>query len=272
MNALLRHPAVQIPHPDLVTDIIPDDGAHPVRPDQDPHVLTKGLFPLLAVLPDERGIHLVTVVLFGKPHPPHLHVRLLHPQFDYDPIHVVSPLCAHRHDHLHLPIHLHLHHKLGTLRTMMTMPGNMIHLTPRHQNGRNLHPDTVQIVNPPRPQIGNPRDIIIIRIHMALMTGLGTTLHLDPVVLTLRPNRFTSMQPRPENLSQHFLFNTAPIPKRCIAVPNLLLNTPNHLHHRTTPNVQNQLLHLPLEMAPNSKRVSCTWTTLPVMTISGRRW
>ena len=148
----------------------------------------------------------------------------------------------------------------------------MIRLTPKHQNGRNLRLDAVLTSHQPRPQTGNPRAILIILIHMPLMTGLGSPLHPMTMDLTPRPNRFTFMQLRPASLSRHSSFNTAPTPKRCIAVPNLFLIVPNNLHHRKLPNVQNQPLHLPLEMAPNSKRMSCTWTTSLVMTISGQKW
>ena len=199
---------------------LPTTGAHPARPDQDPHIRTKGLSLLLAVLPDGRGIHLVIVVLFGMPHPPHFHVRLRHPQFAYDPIQVVPPLCSHRHDHLQFPIHLHLHHKLGTRRTL---PGIVIRLTPRHQtgihggNGRNLHLVVVQTVTQPRPQLGNPQDISIGLMPMTPITGLG--IPLLPILkgLPLRPNWSTSMPLRPESLSQHSLstqYHSQTVPRR----------------------------------------------------------
>ena len=65
---------------------------------------------------------------------------------------------------------------------------------------------------------------------MAPIIGLGIPLLPILMGLPLRPNRSTSMPLRPESLSQHSLLNTVPTLKRCLAVPNLLLNIPTHLN------------------------------------------
>ena len=93
-------------------------------------------------------------------------------------------------------------------------------------------------------------------------------IHMNPIPML---TKFIFMQLLPESLSRHSPFNNAPNPKRCTAAPNPI-PTPtvsNGLLMPNPPNVTTTLLHTPLVMARNFKKMKFTWATSDVMMTNG---